>query len=393
MRRIIVSRSISFVLLAMAPLSTALAERAFFGDPPNEYYPWAVHDRNRPQPPIVTPGSQIGEAPSDAIVLFDGTESSFGKWVHERPDNERQQNWFLEDGAMVSAAGSGYIMTREHFGDCQLHVEWRAPIPVKGEGQRRGNSGVFLMGAVEVQILDNYDNPTYPDGTAGSVYGVMPPAVNSLRPAGEWQSYDIIFRRPIVRDGVVLDAGSLTVLVNGVVVQDSTPLDGGGGYKFRKPWDRVFPETGPLKLQDHGNPVSFRNIWYRPLRPRALDGGYDGRLTPAASLDKRAAIANEIRADAAKKEGVDRALRLLESLVYSDNAAARKEADSLIVSFVDDLQLSEGKALRGLKRPALNLDRALQYMTKYEFFSRDYPATVVVDRIAMEQGWKKPKKR
>ena len=141
-----------------------------------------------------------------------------------------------------------------------------------------------MDGMVEVQVLDNYKNPTYADGSAGAVYGLMPPAVNALRPSGEWQSYDIIFRRPIARDGVILDFGSLTVLLNGVVVQDNTPLEGGSGHKKRKPLDRIFPELGALMLQDHGNPVRFRNIWYRPLRPRALDGGTDGRLSEESTL-------------------------------------------------------------------------------------------------------------
>ena len=129
----------------------------------------------------------------------------------------------------------------------------------------------FFPGGIEIQVLDNYNNPTYPDGFAGAVYGVMPPAANALRAPGQWQSYDIIYRRPIVRDGVVLDQGSMTVLVNGVVVQDSTPLDVGGGHKERKALNHAYPDAGPLLLQDHGNPVHFRNIWCRPLRPRPVE--------------------------------------------------------------------------------------------------------------------------
>lgn len=375
-------------LLAMAPFSAAFAQTSFFGDPPNEYYPWVVHDHNRPQPAVVQPGAKIGDPPSDAIVLFDGTEASFENWVHDRPKDKRKQDWVLKDGALVSMAGAGYIVSKEHFGDCQLHIEWKAPYPVQGLGQGRGNSGVFLMGMVEVQILDNYQNPTYPDGTAGAVYGVMPPAVNALRPSKEWQSYDIIYRRPIVRDGVILDQGSLTVLVNGVVVQDSTPLEGGGGFRFRKPWDRVFPDEGPLKLQDHGNPVSFRNIWYRPLRPRALDGGFDGRLTPAVSMEKRAAIAEEIREDALTRDGTKRMLRLLESLVYVDDEATRELAESAVDAYVAELESAQGGALESMKGSALDLDRALQYMTKHGLIAADFPATKTVDRIAVERGWK-----
>ena len=172
------------------------------------------------------------------------------------------------------------------LGDFQLHIEWRA---MGGQARSLDNwpfpehsaKALFWVIAVSfswvamVEVhdwrhnLDNYKNPTYADGSAGAVYGIMPPAVNALRPSGEWQSYDIIFRRPIARDGVILDYGSLTVLLNGVVVQDNTPLEGGSGHKKRKPLDRIFPELGALMLQDHGNPVRFRNIWYRPLTPKS----------------------------------------------------------------------------------------------------------------------------
>jgi hypothetical protein len=155
-------------------------------------------------------------------------------WEHQWPKKRRKGDWQVKEGALLCVPGSGYLMTKEEFGDCQLHIEWAAPTPVQGEGQGRGNSGIFLMGMIEVQVLDNYQNPTYADGTAGAVYGLMPPAVNALRPAGEWQSYDIIFRRPIVRDGKVLDPGALTVLCNGVVIQDSTEIEGGGGWRKRK---------------------------------------------------------------------------------------------------------------------------------------------------------------
>lgn len=366
-----------------------LQAKPFFGEPPSVHHPWAVHDHNRPQPPIVTPGAECGAPPSDAIILFDGTEGSYANWAHERPPEKRKSDWLLIDGTLQSMRGAGYLVTLEEFGDCQLHIEWMAPSEIQGRGQGRGNSGVFLMGMVEVQILDNYENPTYADGTVGSVYGVMPPAVNALRPAGQWQSYDIIFRRPIVRDGVVEDSGSLTVLMNGVVVQDSTPLEGGGGWKFRKPLDRVFPDKGPLKLQDHGNPVRFRNIWYRPLRPRPLDGGSDGRLTAEASMEKRIEIAAGIRKTAQSKEGLDRALLLLESLVYAPDPDARIEADTLIDDYVKSLQATPPSELEKMKQPIMSLDEALTYMSYYGFISDDYFAINSINAVAVGQGWKK----
>src|SRR5215472_9447438 len=194
----------------------------FYGDPPDEHHPWAVHDRNRPQPKLVTPGTfssqeQPGQPPSDAIVLFNGTDLS--KWEADQGEGVPTK-WVIKNGAMECVPGSGYIRTREKFGDCQLHVEWAAPTKAEGESQGRGNSGVFLMGLVEVQVLDNYDNPTYADGFAASIYGVNPPLANALRPPGEFQVYDIVFRRPIYKDGQAVDPGSVTVFCNGVLVQD-----------------------------------------------------------------------------------------------------------------------------------------------------------------------------
>ena len=180
---------------------------------------------------------------------------------------------------MECVPGSGYIRTKEKFGDCQLHVEWAAPAKVEGDSQGRGNSGVFLMGLVEVQVLDNYNNPTYADGFAGSVYGVNPPMANALRPPGEFQVYDIVFRRPIYKDGQAARPGLRHRLCQWRARAGPHALEGGTGHMGRSQ-PGPFPDDGPLKLQDHGNPVRFRNIWYRPLPPRAVEGGTDGYLTP-----------------------------------------------------------------------------------------------------------------
>lgn len=370
--------------------ATIYADR-FFGDPPDAHHPWAVHDSNRPQPPLVEPGANYGEPSSDAVVLLDGTQDSFGNWVHLRPDDKRKQDWLFEEGVLQAVRGAGTLATQQEFGDCQLHIEWAAPVEANGSGQARGNSGVFFLnGMVEVQVLDNYRNPTYPDGSAGSVYGVMPPAVNALRPSGEWQSYDIIFRRPIVRDGQILNPGRLTVMLNGVVVQDSTPLEGGGGYRKRQPLDRVFPDKGRLQLQDHGNPVRFRNIWIRPLRPRDLDGGTDGRLSIEATMAKRAEIAASIRSDAQNLKGVDQALRLFESLVYHENAQARTEAELLLRAYLDEFAAAPADQIESYRSKMLEIDRALQYLKKFHFIGEQHEALAAVDRICREQGWKKP---
>ncbi|MGJ8651259.1 MAG: 3-keto-disaccharide hydrolase [Opitutaceae bacterium] len=384
------SRLLTMASLLPLVMGTAVfADSAFFGDPPDEAHPWAVHDLNRPTPTVVEPAAVVGGAPSDAVVLFDGTQASFDNWRHVKPEGKRKRDWLVEDGTLLCAPGSGYIATKEEFGDCQLHIEWMAPTPVHGVSQQRGNSGVFLMGQIEVQVLDNYENPTYADGTAGAVYGVMPPAANALRAPGEWQSYDIIFRRPVVRDGQVIDQGSMTVLCNGVVVQDSTPLDGGGGFKARKPLDRVFPDVGSLHLQDHGNPVRYRNIWYRPLRPRAYDGGTDGRIAPEASQAKRTEIAAGIRKDAASKQGVSKALRLYESLAYAQDASARAEADAIVSDFLAHNENAAKGSIEDQKGAFLHLRQAYQYMQKHKILPDNYSALSRINEVVKRQDWPK----
>ncbi len=268
------SNFISFctVLLLIPAGHAASSGNAFYGDAPDEHHPWAVHDPNRPQPKVVTPGTfsspeKAGAPPSDAIVLFDGTDLS--KW--ESAKDGSSCKWSVIDGVMQVVPSSGDSRTTDKFGDCQLHIEWAAPREVKLDSQGRGNSGIFLMGLVEIQVLDSYNNLTYADGHAASVYGVNPPMANALRPPGEFQVYDIIFRRPIYKDGSPVDPGYVTVFVNGVLVQDHTALEGPTGHMGRsKPG--AFPAKGPLQLQDHGNTMRFRNIWYRELPPRAVEG-------------------------------------------------------------------------------------------------------------------------
>jgi hypothetical protein len=330
-----------FCTCSFAILSATLqADGGFYGDPPDATHPWAIHDTNRPQPPRVEPGTfssqdQPGKPPSDAIVLFDGTEGALSNWISDK--NGEPTKWVVQDGVLQCVPGSGYVRTKEEWADCQLHIEWSAPSEVKGDSQGRGNSGVFLMGQVEVQVLDNYDNPTYADGFAGSVYGVNPPMANPLRKPGEWQVYDIVFRRPIFKDGQEIDPGYLTVFINGVLVQDHTPLEGGGGHK-RRSLAHPFPEKGPLKLQDHGNPVRYRNIWYRPLPKRALEGGDTSVMSPEATMAKRKEIAQGIREAAGKLEGTDKMLRLLESLAYEQEGSTMKEALGLADAFADSVK-------------------------------------------------------
>jgi len=212
------------------------------------------------KPPIVTPGrpstpTRPGKPPSDAIVLFDGKDLSAWKDA---------ETWKVEDGAMV--VGSNYVETKQHFGDCQLHIEWSAPTPPKGESQGRGNSGVFF-GAYELQVLDSYENETYYDGQAAAIYKQTPPMVNAMRPPGEWNVYDVVWTAPRFKDDGSLESPAyITVFHNGVVVQNHFQLLGDTPF-HRPPQYNKHDVKQPIRLQDHGNPVKFRNIWVREIKP------------------------------------------------------------------------------------------------------------------------------
>ncbi|HEX2443307.1 MAG TPA: DUF1080 domain-containing protein [Vicinamibacterales bacterium] len=221
---------------------------------------WRVHDGTRPQPPVIGTADTPGAPPSDARVLFAGSDLSL--WRNSRGD---AAGWKIDQGAMVVNPGAGDIFTRDEFGDVQLHIEWAAPTAVSGEGQGRGNSGVFLMGRYEIQVLDSYNNPTYPDGQASAIYGQFPPLVNAARPPGQWQVYDIIFTAPRFENGTVVSRAFATVLHNGVVVHNHAELIGTTLHKVVGKYE-PHAARGPIKLQDHSNPVRYRNIWVRELR-------------------------------------------------------------------------------------------------------------------------------
>jgi hypothetical protein len=219
---------------------------------------YRVHDSDRPQPAIVTPGGH-GSPPSDAVVLFDGT--SLAAWQSVKGG---AAGWKVENGYMEVVPKSGDIRTGQEFGDCQLHLEWAAPAEVKGDSQGRGNSGVFMMGRYEIQVLDCYDNPTYADGTAAAIYGEFPPLVNACRKPGEWQAYDILWTAPRFNGEQLAAPAYLTMLFNGVLVHNHQALIGPTSHRKVVPWE-AHPPVGPLRLQDHNNPMRFRNIWYRAL--------------------------------------------------------------------------------------------------------------------------------
>jgi 3-keto-disaccharide hydrolase len=228
---------------------------------------WKPHDMNRPTPPVVDPGTAstgetAGRPPSDAVVLFDGKDLS--KWAHK---DGSAAKWRVASGYFEVVPRTGYLYTRQAFGDCQLHVEFWEPSPARGEGQDRGNSGVFLMGLYEIQVLDSYENKTYADGQAGAVYGQYPPLVNASRPPGQWQSYDIVFHGPrFAGDEQLARKASVTVLHNGVLVQDNVEIQ--GSTATEKPEYQKQPDKLPFALQDHNHPVRYRNIWVRELTAR-----------------------------------------------------------------------------------------------------------------------------
>lgn len=224
--------------------------------------PCPLHSRDCPKPPVINavPVREPVPPPSDAIVLFDGT--NLDAW---RGGDGSPARWRVKGGYMEVTPGTGTLATVRGFGDVQLHVEWASPAPPKGEDQDRGNSGVFLMGRYEVQVLDSYGSLTYPDGQAGALYGQYPPLVNASLPPGQWQTYDIVFRRPrFDQDGKLREPAVVTVFHNGVLVQNGVALTGPTAHTTRPPY-AAHPDRLPLTLQDHEHPVRFRNIWLREL--------------------------------------------------------------------------------------------------------------------------------
>lgn len=250
-------------LLTFANLAPAVDVMGYTNTPLVPGQKWHVHDPDRTRPRVVAPGESFSHkapAPADAVVLFDGTDLS--KWR----GNKGEAKWKVENGYMEVAKGAGNIYTKDEFSDFQLHIEFATPTELKGSSQGRGNSGVFLMGAFEIQVLDSYQNPTYADGSAGSMYGQFPPLVNASRKPGLWQAYDIIFTAPRFKATGELDTPAVvTVLHNGVLIHNATAFYGPTQHKRIDPYSSKLTR-GPLLLQDHGNPVRFRNIWVREIK-------------------------------------------------------------------------------------------------------------------------------
>jgi hypothetical protein len=266
MRRGVPLAAIVLVGAAAMPVLTQQQNQLGYDDTPMQPNgKWRVHDSKRPQPRVIKPGTATAPAgaPSDATVLV-GAGADLAAW---QMSGGGAVTWPMKEGVLQS--GKGMIETKEQFSDVQLHVEFATPSDVKGDGQGRGNSGVFLAGVFEIQVLDSFENKTYPDGQASAMYGQYPPLVNASRGPGEWQAYDIVFTAPrFAAGGTVEKPATATVFHNGVVVHNATAFLGPTQHKQI---GKYLPEhaRGPLRLQDHGNPVRFRNIWVRQLK------GYD----------------------------------------------------------------------------------------------------------------------
>jgi hypothetical protein len=231
---------------------------------------WKVHDMTRPRPKKIDPGPYVMEpAPSDAIVLFDGKDLS--KWQQQvRGGGVQEPKWKVENGYIEIVPRTGRLLTKEKFGDCQLHVEWLIPREATGQGQGRGNSGIELMSRYEIQVLESHDNLTYADGGAGAMYGMWPPLVNPSRPQGEWNVYDILFEAPKFEGDKLVKPAYFTVLFNGVMVHNHQQQLGATIWRQNAKYTPHAPEES-LSLQDHSQPVRFKNIWIRKIKP--YDGG------------------------------------------------------------------------------------------------------------------------
>ena len=350
MKRWVVASAVALIA------SGAFAEPS--GDRPDATHAWSVHDVNRPDPvKVAVPANGI---PSDAIVLFDGTAESVAKnW---RGKDGGPCKWVEKGGEFICTPGSKSACTRENFGDCQVHVEWKTPVD---DVEGWGNSGVYLMGTYEIQILDSsaitpsrspWKPANYADGQAGAVYGQHPPLVNPCRKPGEWQSYDIVFHPPRREDGRMVDPGSITVFFNGVLVQDGWPFEGQTGW-CRRASRHPAESTGPLALQDHGHPVSFRNIWIRRIPSRYAETTCGG---PGVKRGDVAALRHRLAGESLKFAGetddpAEKFIRLWESYCYEPNSAVKAQipaAEAACVAAIGakDPRICEMRRIGAMKR-------------------------------------------
>ncbi len=375
------------LMVVLATGMAAYAVRAgVYGDTPDTRHAWAVHDLNRPRPPVVK--AEPGQPPSDVIVLFDGT--SMDAWVSK---DGAPCKWRIVDGAMEVVPKTGEIRSRQAFGDCQLHLEWASPSVVKGNAQGRGNSGVFLMGMHEVQILDSYESDAYPDGQAASVYAENPPLVNACRKPGEWQTYDIIFHQPIWEGETLKHPGTVTVLHNGVLAQDHWELEGLTTHRQRRPL-APYPSKLPLSLQDHGNPIRFRNIWIREIPSRYANTTHGG---PAASEADVMALRKETAAklfDAANPGDQNKRAALssmLEVISYDKADEYMHIALQLGDAYLQELARLNAQQTQDRKGDIIAVRNECNVLVRNKVFSEECKLRAELQRIINENGLEKKK--
>ncbi len=387
-------KHVRMMVAALAAGSAATVMAGLYGDTPDALHAWAVHDMNRPVPKKIT--AEPGQPPSDAIVLFDGT--SLDNWESTKGEPTK---WRLVDGALESVKGAGYIRTKQSFGDCQLHIEWAAPIRVEGQGQGRGNSGVFLMGNYEIQVLDSYEtevlpdgsnkNPNYADGQAASVYAENPPMVNACRKPGEWQTYDIVFHQPIWEGETLKWPGSVTVFHNGVLVQDHWEMEGLTTHCRRRPL-KPHANKLPLQLQDHGNPVRFRNIWLREIPSRYANtthGGPAANEADVMALRRETAARLYARANPADPNKAAALHRLLEVISYEKTEPRINEIKTIANAYLAELGGMDKQKLEGRKGEIIGLRNAFNVLIRNKVLPEDCTLRAGLQKIINEQGFEK----
>jgi uncharacterized protein YnzC (UPF0291/DUF896 family) len=380
------------IFAAATSLSAALTA-GIYGDTPDAKHAWAVHDRNRPNPVKVT--ANPGGIPSDAVILFDGSKASFDKnWCSAK--DPTKNTWKFVDGTMESVKGAGYIRTKESFGDCQLHLEWASPAKVEGIGQGRGNSGVFIMGNYEIQVLDSYEtdpsknpnpNPNYADGQASAVYAENPPLVNACRGPGEWQTYDIVFHQPIWKDGKMIHPGSITVFHNGVLTQDHWEMEGLTTHARRRP---LAPHATrlPLSFQDHGNPVRFRNVWIREIPSRYANTTHGGpNVKEADVMALRAKTAAKLFAlvDSQKCDAATIS-KILEVISYSKEEKYLSCCKKAVKGYIENLDKLDSKGIDAKKGEILQLKRETDTLIRNKVMEKCC-LNAKLTKIAKDKKW------
>ena len=365
-------------------MATALAVSAaasavwagLYGDTPDAKHAWAVHDNNRPRPPIIT--ADPGKPPSDAVVLFDG--SSLDAWLDK---DGKPCRWAVIDGAMQVVPGTGEVQTKASFGDCQLHIEFATPTKVEGSSQGRGNSGVFLMGMHEIQVLDCFDNDTYPDGQCSSVYAENPPLVNACRKPGEWQTYDIVFHQPIWDGETLKHPGTVTVIHNGVLTQDNWEFEGLSTHCQRRPL-KPYATKLPLKLQDHNNPMRFRNIWIREIPSRYANTTHGGPAVNEADVTALRAKTAAKLFEAANPTDANKAAalqRLLEVISYDKAETYMKPVADISDAYLKELAALDAQKLQDRKGEIIGLRNACNVLTRNKVVPEDFKLKAELQRI------------